>query len=41
MSANTHGDYIYFKNMTDTPNEHHNNLIFDQIQDFILYHRQS
>ena len=34
MSAYTYGDYVYFNNMTDTPNEHHNNFTLNQIPDF-------
>ena len=34
MSDNIYGDYAYFKRITDTPNEHNNNLIFDQITNF-------
>ena len=33
MEAYTYGDYVYFKNMTDTPNEHNNNLILNNIPD--------
>ena len=34
MSAYTYGDYVYFKNMNDTLNEHHNNFILNLIPDF-------
>ena len=34
MEAYTYGDYIYFKNMTDTPNKDYNNFILNQIPDF-------
>ena len=34
MPAYTYGDDGYFQNITDTPNEHHNNLILNQIPDF-------
>ena len=34
MPDYTYGDYVYFRNMTDTPNEYHNNFIFNQIPDF-------
>ena len=30
----TYGGYVYFKNMTDTPNEHHNYSILNQIPYF-------
>ena len=33
MAAYTYGGF--FKNMTDTPNEHHNNFILNNIPDFI------
>ena len=29
-----YGDYVYFKNMTDTPNENHNHFILNQILGF-------
>ena len=34
MPSYIYDDYVYFKNMTDTPNEHHNNFILNQIPDF-------
>ena len=34
MAAYTYGNYVYFKNMTDTQNEHYNNFILNQIPDF-------
>ena len=34
MSYYTYGDYVYFKNMGDAPNEHNNHFIFNQIPDF-------
>ena len=34
MPHYTYGDYVYLKNMTDTPNEHHNHFILKQIPDF-------
>ena len=37
MPGYTFGDYIYFNNMTDEPNEHHNHLILNQNPFFKLY----
>ena len=34
MTGYTYGRYVYFKNMADTPNEHHNQFILNQMQDF-------
>ena len=34
MPAYTYGGYVYFMNMTDIPNEHHNNFLLNQIPDF-------
>ena len=34
MADYKYGDYIYFKNMTYTPNEYHNNSKLNQISDF-------
>ena len=34
MAAYIYGDYIYFKNMIDTPNEDHNKLVLNQIPGF-------
>ena len=34
MPAHTYGDYVYFNNMTDTPNEHRNHFILNQILNF-------
>ena len=36
MPAYNYGDYDNFNNNIDTPNEHHNNLIFNQISDFYI-----
>ena len=36
MSAYTYGDFVYFNNVTDTPNEHHNNIILNQITYFYM-----
>ena len=36
LVAYTYGDYVYFKNMTDIPNEHHNHFILNQIQDMSI-----
>ena len=36
MAAYTYGDYVYFNNITDTPNEHHNNFILYQIPDMYI-----
>ena len=33
MSAYIYGDYVYFNNMTDTPNKHHGRFILNQIPD--------
>ena len=30
----TYGDYVCFKNITDTPNEHHNHFILNRIPYF-------
>ena len=30
----SYGDYVYFKNMTDTPNKHHIHFILNQIPGF-------
>ena len=32
MKSYTYGDYIYFNNITDMPNEHHNKFILKHIQ---------
>ena len=34
MPAYNYGDCVYFKNMDDTPNEHYNNFILNQIPYF-------
>ena len=34
MPEYTYGGYVYFKNMTDTPNKNHHNFILNQIPDF-------
>ena len=31
MSDYTYGDYVYFKNMTDTPNKHYIGFILNEI----------
>ena len=31
MLVCTHGDYVYFNNINNTPNEHHNHFILNQI----------
>ena len=31
MADYTSGDYIYLKNMTDIPNEHHNRFVLNMI----------
>ena len=36
MADYTYGYYVYFKNMTDIPNEHHNHLILNQIPDIYI-----
>ena len=36
MAAYIYGDYIYFENMIDTPNEDHNKLVLNQIPDFLI-----
>ena len=36
MEAYNYGDYFYFKNMTDIPNEHHNHFISNQIQSMYM-----
>ena len=36
MPYYNYGGYVYFTNNIDTPNEHHNNLIFNQISDFYI-----
>ena len=36
MSDYTYGDYVYFMNTTDIPNEHHNHFILNQIQDMYI-----
>ena len=36
MSSYIYGDYVYFKNMADTPNEHYDNLILNQIPHFYI-----
>ena len=32
VEAYTDGDYAYYNNMIDIPNEHHHNFILNQIQ---------
>ena len=34
MPAYTYGNYVYFNNLTDTPNEHNNNFILNHVPDF-------
>ena len=34
LAAYNYGDCVYFNNMNETPNEHHNNFILNQIPDF-------
>ena len=34
MPTYTNGDYVYFKNINDAPNEHSNNFILNQIPEF-------
>ena len=36
MSAYNYGYYVYFKNIKGTPNEHHNHLILNKIQDIYI-----
>ena len=36
MPAYNYGDYVNFNNNIDTPNEHHNNFILNQIPDFYI-----
>ena len=36
MTAYTYGDYIYFNKNIDTPNEHNNHFILNQILDFYI-----
>ena len=36
MPAYTHGDYVYFNNNIDTPNEHHNHFIFNHKPNFYI-----
>ena len=36
MEYYTYGEYVYFNHMTDTPNEHHNHFIFNQIPDMYI-----
>ena len=41
MAAYTYVDYVYFNNITDTPNEHHNHFILNQIPDFHTNHHSN
>ena len=34
MPGYTYGDYVYFKNMTDEPKEHHIHMIFNKNPNF-------
>ena len=34
MGDYTYGNYVYFNNMTDTPNENHNHFILNQVPSF-------
>ena len=36
MPSYTYGDYVYFNNNIDTPKEHHNHLILNQIPYFYI-----
>ena len=36
MASYTYGDYVYFNNMTDIPNKHHNHSILNHIQDVYI-----
>ena len=36
MAYYTYCDYVYFNNMTDIPNENHNNFILNQIPDMYI-----
>ena len=36
MVSQTYVDYVYFKNMTDMPYEHHNHFILNHIQDIYI-----
>ena len=36
MPDYTYGDYVYFNNNIDTPNEHHNTFTLNQISDFYI-----
>ena len=36
MSTYTSGEYVYFKNITDITDEHHNNFILNKILDMYI-----
>ena len=41
MPAYNYGDYVYFNDNINTPNEHNNNLQLNQKPDFIQHHHKS
>ena len=36
MADYAYGDYVYFKNMTDIPDQNNNNFILNKIPDFYI-----